>query len=57
MFKSLGFAYDHTKPSPMRALTMKLKRFVAQARNEKTDEFWEARQGSSACRKWSSRRR
>jgi hypothetical protein len=45
MFKSLGFAYDHTKPSPMRAMTMKIKKFVAQARHEKTDEFWEARQG------------
>ena len=45
MFSSLGFSYDHTKPSPMRALTMKVKRFVAQARHEKTDEFWEARQG------------
>ena len=45
MFKSLGFAYDHTKPSPMRAMTMKIKRFVAQARHEKTDQYWEARQG------------
>jgi hypothetical protein len=24
MFRSLGFAYDHTKPSPMRALSMKV---------------------------------
>jgi magnesium chelatase subunit H len=45
MFRSLGFAYDHTNPSPMRALSMKVKRFVANARKEKTDEFWEARQG------------
>ena len=45
MFKSLGFAYDHTKPSPMRAMTMKIRRFVARARNEKTDAYWEARQG------------
>jgi magnesium chelatase subunit H len=45
MFRSLGFSYDHTKPSPMRALTMKVKRFVARSRNEKIDEFWEARQG------------
>jgi magnesium chelatase subunit H len=44
-FGSLGFAYDHNKPSPMRALTMGLKRFVARARNEKIDQFWEARQG------------
>ena len=45
MFRSLGFEYDHTKPSPMRDLSMKVKRFVARARNEKIDEFWEARQG------------
>jgi magnesium chelatase subunit H len=44
-FRSLGFEYDHTKPSPFRAMTMKIKRFVARARNEKTDEYWEARQG------------
>ena len=45
MFKSLGFEYDHTKPSPMRKMTMNIQKFVAQARHEKTDEFWEARQG------------
>ena len=45
MFKSLGYSYDHTKESPMRALTMKLKRFVARSRNQKTDAFWEAREG------------
>jgi magnesium chelatase subunit H len=45
MFRSLGFAYDHTKPSPGRAMMMNLKRFVAKRRNEKIDEFWEARQG------------
>jgi cobalamin biosynthesis Mg chelatase CobN len=45
MFRSLGFAYDHSKPSPGRAMMMNLKRFVAKRRNEKVDEFWEARQG------------
>ena len=45
MFKSLGFEYDHRKPSPFRKLTMDLKRFVARFRNEKTDAYWEARQG------------
>jgi cobalamin biosynthesis Mg chelatase CobN len=45
MFSSLGFAYDHTKPSPMRALTEKIQRFVAKARHEKVDQYWEARQG------------
>jgi cobalamin biosynthesis Mg chelatase CobN len=45
MFKTMGFAYDHTKPSPMRAMTMKIKKFVAQARHEETDVYWEARQG------------
>jgi cobalamin biosynthesis Mg chelatase CobN len=45
MFRSMGYAYDHTKESPMRALTMKLKRFVARARHEETDAFWEAREG------------
>jgi cobalamin biosynthesis Mg chelatase CobN len=45
MFKTLGFEYDHMKPSPMRKLTMDIKRFFAKMRNEKTDAFWEARQG------------
>jgi magnesium chelatase subunit H len=45
MFKTLGFEYDHTKASPMRKLSMDLKRFVARFRNEKTDAYWEARQG------------
>ena len=45
MFKSLGFEYDHMTPSPMRKLTMDIKRFVAKIRNEKVDAFWEARQG------------
>jgi len=44
MFRSMGFAYDHTKPSPGRALTMKLKKFVARAKNETTDVFWTARE-------------
>jgi magnesium chelatase subunit H len=45
MFRSLGFSYDHRKESFGRKLTMNVKRFVAKARNEKTDQFWEARQG------------
>lgn len=45
MFRTLGFSYDHTKESPFRKLTMDLKRFVARARNEKIDTYWEARQG------------
>ena len=45
MFRSLGFDYDHTKQSPFRAMTMNVKRFVARARNEKIDNYWEARQG------------
>ena len=45
MFRSLGYSYDHTKPSAGRELTMKLKRFVARRRNEETDVFWEAREG------------
>ena len=45
MFRSLGFDYDHTKQSPFRKMTMNIKRFVARARNEPTDAFWEARQG------------
>src|SRR3984957_7070039 len=45
MFRSLGYAYDHTNESPMRALTMKLKRFVARRQNKNVDVFWEAREG------------
>ena len=51
MFKTLGFEYDHTKPSPFQKLTMDLKRFVAKFRNEKTDAFWEARQGFLSMQK------
>jgi cobalamin biosynthesis Mg chelatase CobN len=51
MFRTLGFSYDHTKESPFRKLTMDFKRFVARARNEKTDAFWEARQGFLSMQK------
>jgi magnesium chelatase subunit H len=51
MFKTLGFDYDHSKPSPFRKLTMDIKRFVAKARNEKVDAFWEARQGYLSMQK------
>ncbi len=44
MFRSLGFEFAH-KQSPMQKMTMSVKRFVAKSRNEKVDEFWEARQG------------
>ena len=45
MFKTLGFEYDHMTPSPGRKMTMKIQKFFAERRNEKTDKFWEARQG------------
>ena len=45
MFKTLGFEFDMNKSNPMRDMSMALKRFQAQAKNEKIDEFWEARQG------------
>lgn len=45
MFKTLGFEYDHMTPSPTRKMALKLQKFIARARNEKTDKFWEARQG------------
>ena len=45
MFKTLGFEYDHMTPSPGRKITMKIQKFFADRRNEKTDKFWEARQG------------
>ena len=51
MFKSLGFEYDHRKPSPFQKMTMDLKRFVARFRNEKTDAYWEARQGFLSMQK------
>jgi len=45
MFKTLGFEFDMNKSNPMRDMSMALKRFQAKAKNEKIDEFWEARQG------------
>jgi magnesium chelatase subunit H len=45
MFKSLGFEFDMNKSNPMREMSMALKRFQAKGKNEKIDEFWEARQG------------
>jgi cobalamin biosynthesis Mg chelatase CobN len=45
MFKTLGFEYDHMTPSPTRKMTLKIQKFIANARHEKTDKFWEARQG------------
>ena len=45
MFKSLGFEFDMNKSNPMKDLSMALKRSKARKRNEKIDEFWEAREG------------
>ena len=45
MFDSLGFEFDMTKSNPMRELSMALKRRSARSKNEKIDEFWEAREG------------
>jgi cobalamin biosynthesis Mg chelatase CobN len=45
MFKSLGFEFDMNKSNPMKDLSMSLKRRKARSRNEKIDEFWEAREG------------
>jgi cobalamin biosynthesis Mg chelatase CobN len=45
MFDSLGFEFDMNKSNPMRDLSMALKRSKARSKNEKIDEFWEAREG------------
>ena len=45
MFKSLGFEFDMNKSNPMRELSMSLKRYQAKTKNEKIDEWWEAREG------------
>ena len=57
MFKSLGFEFDMNKSNPMREISMALKRFSAKRNNENVDAFWEAREGFSACKRWSARRR
>ena len=51
MFKTLGFEYDHMTPTPTRKMTMQIQKFFAQARHEKTDKFWEARQGFLSMQK------
>ena len=51
MFKTLGFEYDHMTPTPTRKMTLKIQKFFAQARHEKTDKFWEARQGFMSMQK------
>jgi cobalamin biosynthesis Mg chelatase CobN len=45
MFKSLGFEFDMNKSNPMRELSMAIKRYQARSKNEKIDEWWEAREG------------